>query len=216
MTIRDRIIDYLKSHPEGIDDDELTKVLNLKHRQQANSRCRKLEDEGFVKRKLVNGKIHNFWLDNYSNIIIQTQTKKTPVISNSDDENWFWEGNVQSKVVNYLVSEGYSIRSVADTASRQRGVDIIAEKNGQALWVSVKGYPKGTEKTKPSTQAGHWFTHVIFDIIKYRENNPELQLAIAIPDFPRYRSLSENITWFKIAANFKYFWVTENGTVRVE
>ncbi len=33
MTIRDQIIDFLKSHPEGIDDDDLAFNLGLKSRQ---------------------------------------------------------------------------------------------------------------------------------------------------------------------------------------
>jgi len=49
MTIRNRIIDHLKNHPEGIDDDDLAFNLGLKSRQQANTRCRQLEKEGFVK-----------------------------------------------------------------------------------------------------------------------------------------------------------------------
>jgi hypothetical protein len=56
----------------------------------------------------------------------------------------------------------------------------------------------------------------IFDIIKYREKNKNLELAFATPDFPRYRNLAENITWFKSAAKFSYFWVKEDGSVRVE
>jgi len=220
MTIRERIIQYLKNHPEGVDDDGLTFALGLKFRQQANSRCRQLEKEGFVKRKFLNGKIHNFWLDNYSAAKI-TESKKAlnpqrDSLEVSKFDLWFWEGNIQSVVVNYLVSQGYSIKSVADTASKQTGVDIVAQRDGKSLWVSVKGYPKGTEKTNPSTQSAHWFTHGIFDIIKYREKNKDLELALAIPDFPRYRNLAENITWFKSAANFSYFWVDENGIVNTE
>jgi hypothetical protein len=131
MTIRERIIQYLKNHPEGIDDDDLSFALGLKSRQQANSRCRQLEKEGFVKRKILNGKIHNFWLDDYSAVKI-TEAKKTlnphqELLELSKFDLWFWEGYVQSVVVNYLVSQGYLIKSVADTASKQTGVDIVAQ-----------------------------------------------------------------------------------------
>ncbi|PKO11720.1 MAG: hypothetical protein CVU39_27940 [Chloroflexi bacterium HGW-Chloroflexi-10] len=94
-------------------------------------------------------------------------------------------------------------------------VDVVAEKNGKTLWVSVKGYPTGTAKTSHSTQAGHWFAHVIFDIIRYREKGESLELAVALPDFPRYRSLAESIRWFTGAANFDYMWVKEDGSVIV-
>jgi len=97
--------------------------------------------------------------------------------------------------------------------SHQQGIDIIAEKEGKQLWVSAKGFPKGTEKTHPSTEAGHWFKEAIFDIIEYREQNETVLLAVALPDYPRYHSLAEKISWLKPAANFIYFWVRENGEV---
>jgi hypothetical protein len=40
MTIRDRILEFLSQHPEGVDDDELARALKLKARQQASCRRR--------------------------------------------------------------------------------------------------------------------------------------------------------------------------------
>jgi len=225
MTIRDRIMDFLKNHPEGIDDDDLAFSLGLKSRQQANKRCRHLEKEGFVKRVVVNGKIHNFWTETYyTTTATQPLSKKISQISPKQKQptdvpkssHWFWEGNVQSKVISFLVSQKYLIRSVADTASRQTGIDIMAEKEGKKLWVSVKGYPQGTEKTNASTQSRHWFKHAIFDIIEYRERDKEAFLAVAFPDFPSYRNLSKKITWLQSAARFVYIWVKEDGSVEHE
>jgi gluconate kinase len=217
VTIREKIIDYLSRHPEGVDDDELAKALNLKYRQQANSRCRQLQSEGLVVRRVVQGKIHNYWVGGDQSIP-QQEIKKSKMSSTSsgkDEDNWFWEGNVQSVVVQYLATQGYKIRSVADTARRQPGKDIIAEKDGKPLWVSVKGYPKGTDRTRPSTQAGHWFKDVIFDVIEYRGESDEAELAVALPDYPRYRSFAEKISWFQSAAKFVYFWVQESGDITV-
>ncbi|MBN1366125.1 MAG: hypothetical protein JW976_15075 [Syntrophaceae bacterium] len=214
MTIKQQIIPFLQNHPEGVDDDELARVLNLSTRQQANIRCRELEKEGLVIRRQVNGKIHNFWAGK----AVQVAPTATRDIeeSHSKFDNWFWEGNVQSKVVDFLVSQNYFIRSVADTASHQQGIDVIAEKDGINLWVSVKGYPKGTDKTNPSVQAAHWFKQAVFDIIEYRERDKEVLLAIALPDYPRYHNLAKKITWFQPVAKFSYFWVKENGNISVE
>lgn len=53
---------------------------------------------------------------------------------------WFWEGNVQARVVSYLAYNGYVIRSVANTVSRKSGKDIVAiAPDGNELWGSVKG-----------------------------------------------------------------------------
>ena len=204
----------MQNHLEGVDDDELAKVLNLSARQQANIRCRELEKEGLVIRREVNGKIHNFWAGK--------DIQPAPPIESRFENSlpkfsyWFWEGNVQAKVVEYLGKQNYQITSQADTASHQQGIDIVAKQNGISLWVSVKGYPKGTEKTNPSVQAAHWFKQVIFDMIEYRERDKEVLLAVALPDYPRYHKLAKKITWFQPIAKFSYFWVKENGDVSVE
>jgi predicted transcriptional regulator len=54
MTVRDRIIEHLKSHGEGVDDDMLSQALGLTRRQHANQECRKLESVGLVERRRVN------------------------------------------------------------------------------------------------------------------------------------------------------------------
>lgn len=214
MTTKQRIISFLQTHPQGIDDDELTKALNISRRQQVNARCNELEKEGLVIRRRVNGKIHNYWAG--KPIFAVSVSTPKPSYDSPNSDLWFWEGNVQSQVVNYLSTLNFQIRSVTDTASRQQGIDIIAEKDGKQLWVSAKGFPKGTDKTHPSTEAGHWFKEALFDIIKYRGQNKTVLLAIALPDYPRYHSLAEKISWLKPVANFIYFWVRENGEVAPE
>ena len=219
MTNKERITAYLKRHPEGTDDDYLAKVLDLKHRQQANMRCRELEAEGLVRRRKVRGKIHNFWIGGEGGGVDKTgsiEKAKIKEPTTSKKDNWFWEGNVQSQVVRFLAGQGYNIMSVADTPSHQRGKDIEAEKNGRTVWVSVKGFPEGTKKTHPSTQAGHWFKQAVFDILEYRGEDPGAELGLALPDFPRYRSLEKKIRWLQPVAKFTYYWVQETGNILVE
>lgn len=55
---------------------------------------------------------------------------------------WFWEGTVQAAVVR-----------VADTRTHRTGKEIEAERDGTALWITVKGYPTGTARTAAPTQA---------------------------------------------------------------
>jgi len=118
--------------------------------------------------------------------------------------------------VRYLRSQGYRIRAVADTASHQTGKDIVAERNGRQLWVSVKGYPRRTAKTHPSTQAGHWFKQASFDILEYRGENEDVELGVAMPEYPRYKELAKRIEWIKPVTGFVYFWVRANDEVTVE
>ena len=217
MTIRERIVEVLKQRPEGIDDDTLAEIVSLKQRQQANSRCRQLETEGLVVRRRVSGKIHNFWLGSTRNKPVKIPPSQvTPPLKAVGAKSWFWEGNVQAVVVRTLAAQDYIIRSVSDTASRQRGKDIVAERNGTPLWITVKGYPKDTGKTPASTQAGHYFKEVIFDIIEYRGESEVAELGIALPDFRRYRSLAKKTDWLQSVAKFSFYWVRKNGEVVVE
>ena len=71
-----------------------------------------------------------------------SQPTTQPVPSRGDPlTEWHWEGNVQSAMVAHLAMTGWSVLSVANTATKERGVDIIAATNGHRILVEVKGYP---------------------------------------------------------------------------
>jgi len=213
QTLRDRILAYLSQRPDGADDDELAAALNLRYRQQANSQCRQLAREGTVERRMVTGKIRNFWKGaTQAKDVLTLEQQAMPAA----DEPWHWEGNVRASVVQFLQARGYSIIRLADARRREVGKDIEAQNNAGPLWVTVKGYPKGTPRTRPSTQAGHWFKQALFDIISWRGENQSAALAMALPDFPRYRSLAEKVSWLQPIAGFSFMWVKENGEVSLE
>lgn len=216
MTRREQIIHYLQNHPDGIDDDALAEALKLPARQQANIVCRTLEREGLVLRRPVDGKINTFWLGEQRDGLPPASVRHKPEPPRSlpvNGRDWFWEGNVQEAVTRHLEAQGFTICSTADTASRQKGQDIIAKRDGAELWVTAKGYPQATARTPATLQAGHWFKQAIFDIIDYRGVGEHLLLGFALPDFPRYRTLAERILWFKPAAGFRYYWVQADGRV---
>jgi hypothetical protein len=211
VTIRDQILLYLADHSEGVDDDSLAQALNLRQRQQANSRCRRLAEEGLVRRVLVNGRILNF-------PVRGAVVSRPQAISDTfdNDQPWSWEGNVQAAVVKQLQRDGYVILFAADTASRQQGKDIEAEKDGAPLWVTVKGYPKGTARTQPQTQARHWFKQAIFDVIVWHGMGSGARLGLALPDYPLYRKMAAKVSWLQEATRFTTFWVAQGDTVQVE
>lgn len=142
------------------------------------------------------------------------ETKHHTEASKPEQHPWYWEGNIQAQLVKYLAGNGYSIRSVADTASRSQGKDIIAlSPEGNVLWVSVKGYPERS----PNTQARHWFSSAIFDLILYRDENPKVILALGFPDeFTTYIGLASRTTWLRDNLPFTIYWVKVDGTVRVD
>ena len=207
-TIRAKILEYLLAHLEGADDDELTEALGLKRRQQANDRCNKMAKEGLIERR-PGKKIRNFVADAARASTVLEAEQALP----ENDMPWYWEGNVQGCVIDYLKSQGYSITRSANTRTRETGKDVEASRDGQVKWVTVKGYPEGTSKTHPSTQAGHWFKQALFDVIAWRGESPTATIVMAMPDFDRYRNLAKKVAWLEPLASFGYFWVRDDGTV---
>ncbi len=211
-TIRDPALDYLRAHPGGADDDELTRPLDLRNRAQANQRCHQLVADSLVIRRRVGGKFRNH--------ATGTQPAKAPVPRpvaaqpSQPHGAWHWEGNVQSRAAAYLQAQGYAIIRRAGTASHEQGKDLVAEKDGRELWVTAKGFPVGTDRTRPSTQAGHWFKDAFFEIVEWRGEDAQAELAMALPDFPRYRRLAERVRWLQRVARFSYLWVRRTGRCR--
>ena len=210
MAIQDRIVAYLAEHPEGVDDDGLTAALGLRQRQQANLRCRRLERFGFVTRRKVGSKIRNF-LNAPETVVLEQQQNADSVCN---ERPWYWEGNVQAAVVRHLNSVGYRIVSSADTAAHQPGKDIVAiTPSGDTLWVSAKGYPTGTPRTNPHTQARHWFAHAVFDLVLWHDEDATVALALALPDQATYRKLANRAVWFLSNVKARIYWVAECGSV---
>jgi hypothetical protein len=212
LTIQDRILVYLTEHPEGVDDDTIAAALGLRSRQQVNQRCRRLEEFDVVIRRVLNGKIRNF--------LNPDPRQVPPRVSAAADvaeRPWCWEGNVQAAVVRYLSSVGYQIEFEANTALRQQGKDIIAlAPSGDTLWVSAKGYPAGTVRTNPRTQARHWFSHALFDLILWHGEEQSKALALAFPEQTTYRNLAKRAAWFLASLGACIYWVDEDGNVAAD
>jgi hypothetical protein len=127
---------------------------------------------------------------------------------------WYWEGNVQRKIVEFLVARRYQVLSEADTASRQQGKDIVARSpDGRTLWVSVKGFP---EKSK-NTQARHWFAGALHDMARYRDEDGAAILAMGLPSgFKTYEGLLQRNKSVRQFLGYGVFWVQPDGTVSNE
>ncbi len=127
---------------------------------------------------------------------------------------WYWEGNIQAVLASYLAKNEFRMMSIANTALRESGKDIEAiTPEGKTLWISVKGWPEKSQ----NTQARHWFSQGIFNIILYRDESKDVELALAFPDgFPTYHNLTKRIKWFQELAKFKIFWISKEGLIRTE
>lgn len=153
-------------------------------------------------------------------------TTQLKTVRDTDDEEWRNEANVQAAVVTALAARGYRILSVANTATKEHGIDVIAALDGVNVGVEVKGFPSRRyadparageqKKTSPSTQAGHWFAAAVLAAMRLRGKEPEWRSVIALPDFSRYRDLYAETRGSLSAAGITLWWVNEEGAVEFD
>ena len=226
MTVRERIVAALRRADGPLCDDCLVPAAQLRRRQQSNQRCRKMAEEGRVRREHGRcSECGEYKLTNALQPLDDVSSERPPSVrppagsgdGGTPDEPWYWEGNVQARLTSWLREQGYRILGQADTRSRQRGPDVIAAAtDGTRLCIGVKGYPKGTERTRATLQARHWFGHAIFDALLRHHENPDVHLAMAFPDFPRYCDLASRLKWIRESLPLLIYWVTESGKVIAE
>ena len=122
-----------------------------------------------------------------------------PVDSVSASGEWHTEANVQAALVTALAGEGWRILSVANTLTKEHGIDVIAtSSDGVTAGVEVKGFPSRSyadpnragepKRTSPSTQAGHWFSQAVLAAMRLRGKEPNWRSVISLgtgPSTPR-------------------------------
>ncbi|TDC56649.1 hypothetical protein E1212_01360 [Jiangella ureilytica] len=143
--------------------------------------------------------------------------------ASSSAAGWPWEGEVQSLFAAYLREHGWRLVSLADTASREHGVDVVARKDDRRLGAEVKGWPSAgyadvrradeIKKTRPSTQAGHWYSQALVKAVMLLDSHPGHESLVVLPDMPRYRDLAERTRTGRAAAGVHVLFVAETGSV---
>lgn len=138
--------------------------------------------------------------------------------------DWHTETNIQALLVTALATDGWRILSVANTARKEHGIDVIAVRDEQTVGIEVKGFPSrnyadparaGEQKrTTPSTQAGHWYSQAVLAAMRLRGKEPTWSSVIVLPDFPRYRQLHLETVGSLKAADIDVWWIDESGVLR--
>lgn len=220
MSVPDRIIALLRSHPKGLDDDVIAENLGLSQRQRANTRCRDLERQGIVERRKIGGKIKNVLTG--SSVPIRAETASGAADADQA-KPWSWEGSVVRAVVSFLNARGWSIEAIANTETGEPGADIKARKSDRVLIVEVKGYPSKTyergsrkgqpKRTNPATQARHWFGEALLTALLRRAENRQHHVAIAFPEFAVYTKLLMRVAESLKVLRLIVLLVQESGTV---
>ena len=216
MTIETKVLHEL-ARTHRLCDDCLSVATGVRPRQAINAKCRELQAarklsravEGCARcgrQKLVN------WLSAQQ----ASSSEAKPVLPSPsiDGRPWYWEGNVQAKIVQFLVASGHAVTSAANTASKEQGKDIVAQTpDHRPLWISVKGFP---EKSK-HVQARHWFAGALHDLGRYRDEDANAQLAMGLPSgFRTYESLLKRHAAVRKFLDYAVYWVSPDGAVSVE
>ncbi|MBF4765005.1 hypothetical protein ISU07_17880 [Nocardioides islandensis] len=138
-------------------------------------------------------------------------------------DEWHTDANIQSALVTALAVDGWRIVSVANTATKEHGIDVIADHEGQTVGIEVKGFPSRqyadparrieTKRTNPSTQAAHWYAQAVLAAMRLRGKEPTWRSVIALPDFRRYRDLHAETVGSLSAAQIDVWWVNQVGEV---
>jgi hypothetical protein len=212
---RDEVLSLLAKHPEGLTDAELAQMTGSSH-QTMNQACRRLAAEHLIRRDDLGRPIMNFPSGD-SPPAVRLSAPAT------HHEDWFWEGNVQAMVVRHLAGSGAALRSVADTASKARGTDVVAALDGRVLHVEVKGWPSSSyadprrggevKRTQPTVQAKHWYAEAVLSALRLRGKHPPDRVVIAFPDYARYRNLASETAATLAAVGIEIWFVTECGEV---
>lgn len=143
-----------------------------------------------------------------------------------DPHGWPWEGHVQALFVSQLASHGWHVTGVADTSTKEHGVDVLAQKGERRLGAEAKGWPsrdyadprrRGERKpTQPTLQAGHWYSQAVMKALMLLDSHPGRESLVVLPDFPRYRDLATRTATGLRAAGVHVIFVREDGTTTSE
>lgn len=214
MYAKDRMLQVVKAADGPVCDDCVWQPAGMKYRQQANSRGKQLVEAGLVRR----GQGTCTSCGKHKTVSVPTGDELPVVLlPAASDRPWHWEGNVQASLVTHLEANGWRLLSAANTATKEAGVDVKAvDPEGAEWWITVKGYPerKAGKTTNPSTQARHWFSHALFDVVCYRTERSDINIGVALPGpFQTYERLSMRAAWLRENAPFTLFVVEQDGTV---
>ncbi len=235
MSISSRIVDALKSQG-ALCDDCLSEATSITPRQSINVNCRSLQSGKLLARpredcarcgrvKIVNRLVgHSEPKTNLEVATAQPTGAVTPKSGNvpeqpilegeASDRPWYWEGNVQKRIVQFLIAKGQRVASHADTSTREQGKDIVAENgDGRALWITVKGFPEKSQHT----QARHWFAGALLDLARYRDEDGNAVLAMGLPrGFKTYEGLISRTDAVRVFLGYRVYWVKADGSVICE
>lgn len=148
----------------------------------------------------------------------------------SREQDWFWEGNIEERVIEYMrEEEGFTILSPGSPAGAEQGLEIAAERDNDGVpvhrLVTVRGWPSLTYRrgplqgqsraTRPEVIARGWVAQAVLDLALGRGASPDLELSLALPAMASYIRYLQRLRWFLAAARVSVYLVSQEGRVTV-
>jgi hypothetical protein len=148
------------------------------------------------------------------------------------DEDWFWEGNIQSRIIEYMQGEeGFTILSRGQPGEVERGLEIVAERHIRDTdtsihrIVTVRGWPTCPNTSpesqtqfrpfRPETVARSWIARAVLDLALARGSDLHLELALALPAVASYIRYIQRLRWFLGAARVLVYLIPQDGKVAI-
>ncbi|HEX5144575.1 MAG TPA: hypothetical protein VFW21_11975 [Mycobacterium sp.] len=154
---------------------------------------------------------------------IVRRVREAAVASTGRPDDADAEASVQARLVAFLSDTGWEIKHVADTATKEAGIDVLAVKAARVLAVEVKGYPSiryadprradDIKPTNPATQARHWYAQALLKAMLTRDEHPGYEVAIGLPEAAAYRSLHRRTARSLDLVGISVLFVSSDGPV---
>jgi len=157
---------------------------------------------------------------------IKTSERKETPGEWSKEDDWFWEGNVQDKIMKHLKVSGFDRVTGVDTYSKEPGPDTTAYYGGKKWVIEVKGYPsdkyvedwgdrkKGAPKpTPPATQARHWFSEAMMSVLLVKSEDQNVEVGLGFPRMDAYLMFLKRVSYVREKLGIHVFLVEENNSV---
>jgi hypothetical protein len=124
---------------------------------------------------------------------------------------------IEAMLEAYLLSEGWTVQPTARETS-EFGPSLVATRHNRTLAVAVRGYPAAAPLPvgdgPPAVQARHWYAQALLEAILIRGAQPDVDIAIGLPDVPVYRGLHSRSRDVFGRLNLLVFFVAGDGRVR--
>ena len=146
------------------------------------------------------------------------------------EQDWFWEGNIQERVIEYMRDEeGFTILSPGHPSGVEQGLEIVAERNldggtVQRL-ITVRGWPSlvyrrgplqgQSRSTRPEVTARGWIAQAVLDLALGRGASPDVEMSLALPAMASYIRYLQRLRWFLASARVSVYLVSQEGAVSV-